>query len=187
MCEGNSPLHCLLPIHLVMGMGRVRHLVGFRIARSPQWGSAIATLVPAHQLGSRRFSQHRHPLTASIHPPTHPPIAHSSMFHLRYTRVGCQTHTHTAFAKLCFQFLAISLFFFGGGKKHSRFLSLSPLLPRLSPFPLPSALFLSVPRLGGMSKCSSHRQRGDLNPCGQSPMDFESITLTTRSHCPGRM
>ena len=29
----------------------------------------------------------------------------------------------------------------------------------------------------------SNRQRGDLNPCGQSPMDFESITLTTRSHC----
>ena len=28
------------------------------------------------------------------------------------------------------------------------------------------------------------RQRGDLNPCGQSPTDFESITLTTRSHCP---
>ena len=27
------------------------------------------------------------------------------------------------------------------------------------------------------------RQRGDLNPCGQSPMDFESITLATRSHC----
>ena len=27
------------------------------------------------------------------------------------------------------------------------------------------------------------RQRGDLNPCGQSPMDFESITLTTRSRC----
>ena len=34
-----------------------------------------------------------------------------------------------------------------------------------------------------LDKC---RQRGDLNPCGQSPMDFESITLTTRSHCPGR-
>ena len=29
------------------------------------------------------------------------------------------------------------------------------------------------------------RQRGDLNPCGQSPMDFESITLATRSHCLG--
>ena len=28
------------------------------------------------------------------------------------------------------------------------------------------------------------RQLGDLNPCGQSPMDFESITLTTRSNCP---
>ena len=27
------------------------------------------------------------------------------------------------------------------------------------------------------------RQRGDLSPCGQSPMDFESITLATRSHC----
>ena len=29
------------------------------------------------------------------------------------------------------------------------------------------------------------RQRGDLSPCGQSPMDFESITLATRSHCLG--
>ena len=27
------------------------------------------------------------------------------------------------------------------------------------------------------------RHRGDLSPCGQSPMDFESITLTTRSQC----
>ena len=27
------------------------------------------------------------------------------------------------------------------------------------------------------------RQRGDSNPCGQSPMDFESITLTARSRC----
>ena len=27
------------------------------------------------------------------------------------------------------------------------------------------------------------RQRGDSNPCGQSPMDFESISLTTRTHC----
>ena len=142
MCEGSSPLHCLLPIHLVMGMGRVRHLVGFRIARSPQWGSAIATLVPAHQLGSRRFSQHRHPLTASIHPPTHPPIAHSSMFHLRYTRVGCQTHTHTAFAKLCFQFLAISLFFFLGGGRNILDFSLSPPFSLASlPFPFPPLYF----------------------------------------------
>ena len=30
------------------------------------------------------------------------------------------------------------------------------------------------------------RQRGDLSPCGQSPMDFESITLATRSHCHAR-
>ena len=29
------------------------------------------------------------------------------------------------------------------------------------------------------------RQRGDLNPCGQSPMDFESISLTARTHCLG--
>ena len=27
------------------------------------------------------------------------------------------------------------------------------------------------------------RQRGDSNPCGQSPMDFESISLTTRTYC----
>ena len=27
------------------------------------------------------------------------------------------------------------------------------------------------------------RQRGDSNPCGQSPMDFESISLTTRTQC----
>ena len=28
------------------------------------------------------------------------------------------------------------------------------------------------------------RHRGDLNPCGQSPMDFETISLTTRTQCP---
>ena len=28
-----------------------------------------------------------------------------------------------------------------------------------------------------------NRQRGDSNPCGQSPMDFESISLTARTHC----
>ena len=27
------------------------------------------------------------------------------------------------------------------------------------------------------------RQRGDSNPCGQSPMDFESISLTARTQC----
>ena len=27
------------------------------------------------------------------------------------------------------------------------------------------------------------RQRGDLNPCGQSPMDFEAISLAARTHC----
>ena len=29
------------------------------------------------------------------------------------------------------------------------------------------------------------RQRGDSNPCGQSPMDFESISLAARTHCLG--
>ncbi len=55
---------------------------------------------------------------------------------------------------------------------------------------------LKVPRLHpadstlnpqGKHLCSfgSHakRQRGDSNPCGQSPMDFESISLTARTHC----
>ena len=27
------------------------------------------------------------------------------------------------------------------------------------------------------------RHRGDSNPCGQSPMDFESISLATRTQC----
>ena len=30
-----------------------------------------------------------------------------------------------------------------------------------------------------------NRQRGDANPCGRSPIDFESITLATRSPCLG--
>ena len=29
------------------------------------------------------------------------------------------------------------------------------------------------------------RHRGDSNPCGQSPMDFESISLTARTQCHG--
>ena len=33
------------------------------------------------------------------------------------------------------------------------------------------------------TQAAMNRQRGDLNPCGQCPMDFESITLATRSHC----
>ena len=28
-----------------------------------------------------------------------------------------------------------------------------------------------------------HRHRGDSNPCGQSPMDFESISLAARTQC----
>ena len=31
--------------------------------------------------------------------------------------------------------------------------------------------------------CVIIRQRGDSNPCGQSPMDFESISLAARTHC----
>ena len=27
------------------------------------------------------------------------------------------------------------------------------------------------------------RHPGDSNPCGQSPMEFESISLTTRTQC----
>ena len=30
---------------------------------------------------------------------------------------------------------------------------------------------------------ADRRQRGDSNPCGQSPMDFESISLAARTHC----
>ena len=30
---------------------------------------------------------------------------------------------------------------------------------------------------------ANNRQRGDSNPCGQSPVDFESISLAARTHC----
>ena len=30
------------------------------------------------------------------------------------------------------------------------------------------------------------RQRGDSNPCGQSPIDFELISLAAQTHCLGR-
>jgi hypothetical protein len=30
---------------------------------------------------------------------------------------------------------------------------------------------------------SEKRHRGDSNPCGQSPMDFESISLPARTQC----
>ena len=47
--------------------------------------------------------------------------------------------------------------------------------PRACPF-----LFLL-----SLLESSGKRQRGDSNPCGQSPMDFESISLTARTHCLG--
>ena len=36
---------------------------------------------------------------------------------------------------------------------------------------------------GGSPESLWQRQRGDSNPCGQSPMDFESISLAARTHC----
>ena len=45
---------------------------------------------------------------------------------------------------------------------------------RSSPFLLPRRIDMQT-----------KRQRGDSNPCGQSPMDFESISLTARTHCHG--
>ena len=41
----------------------------------------------------------------------------------------------------------------------------------------------SHPRNATRTAMHKGRQRGDSNPCGQSPMDFESISLTTRTHC----
>ena len=37
----------------------------------------------------------------------------------------------------------------------------------------------------GKNTGSHKRHRGDSNPCGQSPMDFESISLATRTQCLG--
>ena len=37
-----------------------------------------------------------------------------------------------------------------------------------------------------LSHTRSSRHRGDSNPCGQSPMDFKSISLTARTQCHGK-
>ena len=36
---------------------------------------------------------------------------------------------------------------------------------------------------GGHASRVTKRHRGDSNPCGQSPMDFESISLAARTQC----
>ena len=36
---------------------------------------------------------------------------------------------------------------------------------------------------GELLTVTRKRHRGDSNPCGQSPMDFESISLTARTQC----
>ena len=41
----------------------------------------------------------------------------------------------------------------------------------------------SCPCEAGSGKASANRQRGNSNPCGQSPMDFESISLAARTQC----
>ena len=40
-------------------------------------------------------------------------------------------------------------------------------------------------RAAGNPRQPAKRHRGDSNPCGQSPMDFESISLTARTQCHG--
>ena len=42
---------------------------------------------------------------------------------------------------------------------------------------------MSPGMLASHTLAPTNRQLGDLSPCGQSPMDFESITLATRSNC----
>ena len=56
-------------------------------------------------------------------------------------------------------------------------LSMRSVLRLLAALLLPFLFLLSL--LEGSGK----RQRGDSNPCGQSPMDFESISLAARTHC----
>ena len=50
---------------------------------------------------------------------------------------------------------------------------------------LSAAVRLPLPLLAALLESSGKRQRGDSNPCGQSPMDFESISLAARTHCLG--
>jgi hypothetical protein len=53
----------------------------------------------------------------------------------------------------------------------------SPRLPRGA-----CARLVTIGRLA-FSTPSRKRHRGHSNPCGQSPMDFESISLTARTQC----
>ena len=54
--------------------------------------------------------------------------------------------------------------------------------------PLPTPRDNTSPHRGFVQCSTLHvilqdRQRRDSNPCGQSPMDFESISLTARTQC----
>ena len=56
----------------------------------------------------------------------------------------------------------------------------------LSLMPEPFIILLNGRELAALSVCKhgyAHRQRGDSKPCGQSPMDFEFVSLTARTHC----
>jgi hypothetical protein len=54
---------------------------------------------------------------------------------------------------------------------------ISPRLPRGA-----CARLVTIGRLAFPTP-SRKRHRGDSNPCGQSPMDFESTSLTARTQC----
>ena len=50
----------------------------------------------------------------------------------------------------------------------------------------PAGVICTTRRLRNRSpQAPTKRHRGDSNPCGQSPMDFESISLTARTQCHG--
>ena len=50
-------------------------------------------------------------------------------------------------------------------------------------YPSINLLIHSTSVASAMSSRRKNRHRGDSNPCGQSPMDFESISLAARTQC----
>ena len=51
----------------------------------------------------------------------------------------------------------------------------------LLPLPLAQATSRQLFSFASLHPCNRHR--GDSNPCGQSPMDFESISLAAQTQC----
>ena len=91
----------------------------------------------------------------------------------KFDRQGCHIRIYRVFcfATSMVQMMCVRVL-------HERILLRTPMFAR-------SAIYKYMQAIGLRSSANGHkeRHRGDSNPCGQSPMDFESISLAARTHC----